>query len=436
MGIVIIALLIAANGVYAGAEFALVAVNRYQVESLAKQGNRRARVTLRVLKDLNFEMSGGQLGISISSLLIGFLIEPVAAPWFRPLLRTVPNWLGEATVIAASAGMALIVLSLFQIVFGEVVPKNHAIARPLTTALWLAPLMRISNLVFRPIIVVLNNSATWTLRLTGMEPSDELVGISSLADLERVVRWSASAGSLHGVELNLLRKTINFANISARDVLVPRASAETMMDSDTLQDLVNKTLSTGFARYPVLSTESEEILGVVHTQDIFEIPRKAWLTTPIAQHTRSPLVVPSGATLQSVLVDMQRRRAQMALVADEHGVLAGLLTLEDLLEELIGETKQPISNDKTALDTAEYPQPQIVPGLIVASDLAIETGFHIPDGPYETLAGFLLLHFQRIPQLGDRLTYESWTFDVVGLEQMRITRVRVTPPIPTSEKAT
>jgi CBS domain containing-hemolysin-like protein len=397
------------------------------VEQEARKGSTRARSTLAALKSLSFQLSGAQLGITITSLMVGFLTEPTIAPVIEPLMRAI-GLSGEAAP-AVSITIALILATSTEMVVAELVPKNLAIARPLGIALASAPPLRLVNMVFKPLIVFLNASANWTVRLFGIEPQEELTSVRSLQELELLIYSSREGGALQDEEFALLSRSISFASKTAADALVPRTAIVALSADDTVGDLARKALDTGHSRFPVCREQLDDVLGIAHVKDIYALPPLNRASTPIADITRPAVVVPESRDLESLLHDIRRSRTQLAVVVDEYGGTAGIVTLEDLVEEIVGDIEDEYDPEGPAAASTSVPEGVfILSGLLHPDEVAEVCGFQMPDGSYETLAGFLLSLFDRIPTQGEHVSYNGWELKVVAMDGNRIDKVLVVRP--------
>jgi CBS domain containing-hemolysin-like protein len=423
LGLVAIVLLIAVNGIFVAAEFALVAADRSRVDGLAEQGSRRARLVQSLLHHLSFQLSGAQLGITVTSLLLGFLAEPVIAELIAPLLEPV---LGERLVRGVSIALALFVATVLQMVLGELAPKTVAIAKPETTALFLAPFLRIYGAVFGPVIRLLNRSANWTVRRLGIEPKEELESVRSLPELARLLSASAEDGTIGDSASTLFTRSVRFANKTAADALVPRGRLSALAVDDHATDLVELASRTGFSRFPVYRVDVDDIVGVVLVKVVHTLPIEARATIPIGEIMTAVVVVPETRSLHGLLSDMKETRNHLAVVVDEYGGTAGIITLEDVLEEIVGEIDDEYDPHEPLLtDLVRGTGPWDVPASLHPDEVFDLTGFQPPEGEYETLAGFALDRFGRIPEVGDRFTFDGWAFSVVAMDGLRVATVRL-----------
>ena len=426
-------MLICINAFFVAGEFALVAVDRDRVEHLAEQGDRAAGGILKSLRRLSFELSGAQLGITWSSLLIGFLIEPSIG---RPLARALQDaGLPETSSLGLGVTAALIIATATQMVMGELVPKNLAIARPLGVARAVATPMRLINLAFKPLIVILNASANWTVRRLGIEPRDELTAIHSLEEIEVLIQSSRAGGGLREEEFSLLARSIDFGEKTCADALTPRTSMIALDNDDRLPALASAALESGHSRFPVCGDGIDDIIGIAHVKDIYAVPRDRRAQTDVSEIMRPALVVPESRALGSLLVEMRRDRHQLVIVADEYGGTAGIITIEDLLEEIIGEIEDEHDpREPRGWLTGPPSGIHVLDGAMHSAELEEATGFELPEGDFETLAGLLFSLFDRIPAQGEHISYKGWEFKVIEMDRNRIARVLVVAPPQVLEK--
>ena len=427
VGLALVLLLILLHGFFVAGEFGIVAIDRSKIEKLAEEGNRKAKGVQLALKTLSFQLSGAQLGITITSLLVGFLIEPVLAPLFEPLLEGIGVPAGSA--LGISIAVALVIATSFEMVVAELIPKNLAIARPMGVSIAIATPLRWVNTLMKPLIVLLNSSANASVRLVGIEPRDELTAIMSLEEIEILVRSAREGGALREEEASLLARSITFGDKTAADALVPRVDIVHVDPDQTLMDLARVALESGHSRLPVCGDDIDDILGVAHVKDTYPIPIEDRGETSIAQIMRPPLVFPETKDLASLLIEMRRQRTHLVVIVDEYGGTAGILTLEDLLEEIVGDIED--EYDPADADTRlTSPPPGVfrLSGRLHPDEIQELTGFEMPEGDYETLAGFLLTLFDRIPKQGEHVSFDHWELKVVEMDKNRIAQVLLVAP--------
>lgn len=428
----VVAGLIAANGFFVVVEFALVAVDRSRVERLAAEGDRRARTVAAVLERLSFHLSGAQLGITITSLVLGFVAEPTVARAIEPALRAVPGLPGERTV-AVSIVLALALATVAQMVGGELVPKNWAIARSMELARASAPTHRRICVLFKPLISFLNASANWTVRRMGIEPREELRAVRTLQELDLLVKSSGAEGALDPADAELVSRSIRFREKTAADILVPRTAVTSVSVTATITELFGLAKETHRSRFPVVGADLDDPRGVVHVKDGYRVPLEERDTTTVERILRQPLVIPPSRDLRSLLSEMRVGSSQLVMVVDEYGGTDGILTLEDVLEEIVGDIEDEYDPAVRPVGPAPPrpggdPQTVMVSGTLHRDELQEAAGFRLPDGPYETVAGFVLAALGHIPEPGERVVHEGWTFVVADLEGRRISQIEVTKP--------
>jgi CBS domain containing-hemolysin-like protein len=414
-----------ANGFFVAVEFALVAVDRDRVRIDAGAGMRRARATDAALRRLSFNLSGAQLGITITSLVIGFIAEPTVARVLEPVVGEV---VGERRALGVSIVLALVLATVVQMVMGELIPKTYAIAKPRPTAYALAGPMLVYSSVAGPLIRFLNGAANWTVRRMGIEPKEELSSVRSLEELELLIRSSGEEGVLEPEALTLLTRSIRFGDKVAADALVPRVSVEAVTVEDTVAELAARSVATGHSRFPVVGVDLDDVRGVVHVKDVYRVPYEARAATPITEIAGEAFVVPETRALDDLLAELRRVGTHLAVVVDEHGGTAGVITLEDLLEEIVGEIDD--EHDPPRFTAVQRPGEWVLDGTYHPDEVYDVCGFQIPEGEYETLAGFILWALGRIPSEGERVLHEGWVLEVLAMDRLRISRVRLLRPGP------
>lgn len=421
IGLLAMLVLILGNGFFVIGEFALVAVDRTKIEQMAEDGHKRAISVHHALKTLSFQLSGAQLGITITSLLIGFIAEPTIGRALEPVVGRLP-FVPDESSAAISIAVALVIATATQMVVSELIPQNLAISRPLGVALAVSTPLRLFNTLFKPLIVFLNAAANRTVRLFGIEPRDELSAVHSLEELEVLIHSSGQEGALPPEDFRLLARSITFEDKMAADALVPRTAMVAIQKDKTLQDLVDIAIETGHSRFPVYDRDLDDIAGIAYVKDLYRVGMEARSTTLVTETMRAALVVPESRDLVSLLAEMRRERLQMTVVIDEFGGTAGILTLEDIMEEIVGEIED--EYDPTEPVSREVPEGvHLLGGLLRPDEVAEACGFEMPEGDYETLAGFLLDLFGRIPKVGDQLSYKDWEFKVTTMDGRRIEQV-------------
>ncbi|WP_431953041.1 hemolysin family protein [Actinacidiphila sp. bgisy167] len=418
-------LLILANGFFVAAEFGLVTVERPAAERAAAEGDRRARSVVAALRKLSFQLSGTQLGITITSLVVGMLAEPALGDLLSAPLASVGVPSGAAPAVAVVIGM--IVASAVQMVIGELVPKNWAVSRPLQVARFVAGPQRVFSAVFRPVIEALNAAANRLVRALGVEPAEELASARTPTELVSLARHSARAGALEQDTADLFVRTISLGDLTAENVMTPRVRVSALQDTATAADVLNLTRATGLSRFPVYRERLDDIVGMASLKDALAVPAHLRDRTPVGRVAVAPLLVPETLPVQPLL-ERLRREQPIAVVVDEYGGTAGVVTLEDIVEELVGEVRD-------EHDGADLPELLAAPpengnpvwdadgGCRI--DLLERIGLEAPEGPYETVAGLVADLLERIPEPGDTAVLPGWELRVREVAHHRAERVRL-----------
>ncbi len=410
LGLFFAFLLVAANAFFVAVEFALVAADRNRLETAAAEGNRRAKAAVAALRKMSFHLSGAQLGITISSLVLGFLTDVIIG--------------GSGALVL----VALAIATVFQMVVGELIPKNLAVARPARTAMLLAPAANVVHGLLRPAIAVFNGAANAAVRWLGVEPTEEIEAIASIDELEYLIRASGGAdGGLNLETQKLLTRAIRFSEKTAADALRPRGQIVALPLTASISDLVAVVGRSGHSRYPVYGTDIDDIRGVVNVTEAFDLPIATRATTMVSEVMLEPGVVPETRGLIDVLGDMSDSETRLFVVIDEHGGTEGILTLEDALEEIAGEIDDEYDESEVVMvDRAEGVF--LLPGSLGWSEVDEVCGLELPDGHYETVAGFFLSKFGRIPDEGDKINFGGWVIEVGEMDRRRIASLVVTSP--------
>ena len=420
------------TGFFVASEFALVNLDRHELEDRQSKGETMLGPTIRALKVTSTHLSSAQLGITLTTLLAGFTLEPAFSTWLRPLFA---GWgLGEATTRVVAAIVAIVAATLLSMIIGELVPKNFALALPRQTAKVVIPFQTLFTTVFKPFIAVLNGTANAVLRGVGIEPKEELSSARTADELKSLVRRSASEGSLDSDTATLLARTLAFSEHIAADVMTPRLRLAAVARTDNAEAVIELARRTGYSRFPVIDEGPDDIVGVVHIKQAVAVPRERRASVPVSALQTDALRVPETMKLDVLLGELRARSYQIAVVVDEYGGTAGVATLEDLVEELVGEVSD--EHDRSRADVVRSRDWLTFPGALRPDELRDRAGVTVPeDGPYETVAGYLMSELGRIPSPGDTVEIAAGTFRIERMDGRRIDRVRFTPrPAETEEE--
>ncbi|MEU7857663.1 hemolysin family protein [Nonomuraea sp. NPDC049141] len=419
--------LILANGIFVAAEFSLVTVERVRVHQLAQAGDRGAQGIEAAVRRLSFHLSGAQLGITVTSLLLGVVAEPAIADLLEPLLDDVPAGRGAAVVLA------IVISTVAQMVLGELVPKNAALSRPMAVARLATPPQRVFSAAFGPLIKVCNAVANGLVRRLGAEPQEELASARSPEELGLLVRLSAEAGVLRPSTAAMLQRALRFGGKIAAEAMTPRTDCVTIAGSSSVAEFLKLARRTRHLRIPVGGAELDDILGVASVPRACAVPVAERERTPVTAIARPAVTVPESVNLEVVQERLSSTGVEMAVVIDEYGGFAGIVTVEDLVEELIGDIadEYDLPEEESAEPTAALLAPGAsisAPAVLRADEVEERTGFRMPEGPYETLAGLVMAQLGRIPDPGDEVDVDGWTLRVESMRNRRIEQITLTAP--------
>ena len=416
-GLVAIGVLLVVNAFFVAAEFSLVAVERARIDAASEAGERRARRVRRLQESLTRHLSGAQFGITLAALLLGFVAEPTVARILN----------GDAHATGASVALAIGMATVLHLVVAEQVPKYVALAIPERTALALAPAITAYGVATRLLVDLLNRTANAIVRFLGVEPKGQIQTSRTLDELEDLIETSADDGSIDPDEATLLLRSIRFADKTAADALVPRVAIEALQRDEPATALVQLSLDSGHSRFPVYGVDLDDIVGVVHVKSLYGRPAAERGRVPVVDLMHQVLAVPETRELEDVLADMRVRRNQLAVVVDEHGGTAGIITLEDILEEILGEIGD--ETDRVEVRTRSEAQGStVVSGRLNLDEVEEATGFRVPEGPYETLAGFVVARMGYLPEVSDMVVFDGWRIEVVAVDGHRVATLRIVAP--------
>lgn len=430
--IVLGVLLTAGTAVFVAGEFALVALDPSVVDARAQAGDKRAGRVSKALRHLSTLLSGAQVGITLTTILLGYTMQAalneLLSQWLSP-------WLGQTLAATIAVVSALIIVNAFSMVFGELIPKNATLADPLAAAGFVTPFITGFTWLFRPLVNLLNGMANALLSRFGIEAAEEASGARSASELTALLRRSAEEGTLEVSTARLLTRSLGVDELSAVDVMTDRGRIHWLEESATAADLVALASQTGHSRFPVFGDSPDDVLGLVNLRRAIAVPYERRAQVPVTSSsimTPAPRV-PETMPLASLLVELrgygeqESFGLQMAIVVDEYGGTAGVVTLEDAVEEIVGEVSDEHDRRRAGihLDSAGR---WIAPGWSRPDEFTARTTIRIPDdGPYETLGGLVMNELGRIPQIGDEVTLPTCTILVDAMEGRRVTRVRITP---------
>jgi CBS domain containing-hemolysin-like protein len=419
--------LTAGTALFVAAEFSLVALDRPTVQQAIDGGDTRARVVLRSLRELSTQLSAAQVGITLTTLVVGYLAQPSIGALSSSLLTAVGLPEGAAEPVATT--LALVLVTAFSMVFGELLPQFMGISAPLPTAKVVAIPVRAFATTARPLIVVLNGSANAFLRAWGITPQEELSGARTPQELSSLVRRSAQQGTLEPTTARMLTRSLDFGERTASDVMTARVQGTAVERTATADDVIWLARQTGHSRFPVIGDDWDDIDGLVHVKKAIAVPHDRRSEVPVSALMVPQVLVPETIRLDPLLRQLRTAGLQMAVVVDEYGGTSGVVTLEDVVEEIVGEVSD--EHDRSRSSGQQLTDGSwTVPGLWRPDEVRDQLGAVIPDGPtYETTGGYLMAVLGRVPEVGDEVTIPGWTLCVSRMDGRRVDRVRLIPTL-------
>lgn len=423
VGLGAMVVLLALNGFFVAAEFALLASRQSRIEQLAAEGDRRAEHALAGLRQLSVMLAGAQLGITMCSLGLGAVAEPAVAGIIESALGQGFE-LSSTTqhIIGFTIGLSIVVF--LHMVVGEMAPKSWAIAHPESSSLVLARSFRLFVTVFRPIIELLNWLANLVVRAVGVEPQDARAMAHSPGDLLLLIEESAGHGGIAAQDHELLARSLELSGLTAADAMTVRRDIVAVAADVTAVEVAAEAHRTGRTRVVVHEGDLDHVRGFVHAKDVLRLPNGTWSSTLAGSITRPIMVTPEHHRLEDLLLEMRTERHHIALVVDEHGLVVGLLTLEDVIEELIGDFDD--ESDRRLGDCQQLPDGRFQMSGSLRVELFEEcTGVPLPEGEWQTVAGYVIGAVDEIPSAGDLIRTDVGEFEVVEMDGYAIDALRI-----------
>ena len=413
------------TAVFVAAEFSFVALDRTTVQKAIEQGDAAAKPVLASLRQLSTQLSASQVGITFTTLILGFLAQPsIGKLLVIPLTAiAVPARAIEPSATAA----ALVLVTLFSMVFGELLPQFLGISAPLRIAKVVALPVRVFSVVTKPLIIVLNGSANLALKAFGIVPQEELSGARTPQELSSLVRRSADEGTLDEGTARLVTRSLDFGDRTAADVMTPRVHGTAIERTASAADVVRLARQTGHSRFPVIGEDWDDVDGLVHVKRAIAVPHDRRGDVPVSALMVDALVVPESIRLDPLLLMLRGAGHQMAVVVDEYGGTSGVVTLEDVIEEIVGEVSDEHDRARTTGRISANGS-WTVPGLWRPDEVRDRLGALVPDGPaYETIGGYVMACLGRVPVVGDEVSVTGWIVRVDVMDGRRVDRLRFTP---------
>jgi CBS domain containing-hemolysin-like protein len=428
-----VVLLTAANAFFVASEFSLVAARRSRVEAMIRSGDRKAKAVRAAQQDLQRQLSSCQLGITLASILLGYVAEDTVAVFFHDWVQRLPaalSFLGRAAVASV---VAVSVVSFLHVVMGELAPKNWAITFPEPTARWIARPLLFFTWITLPVTNTLNWSANRLLRLLGIKAvADELEAVHSPQEVLMILRESQQSGHLDSEDVDMIEGVFEFTEKNAHDVMTPRTEVVALPATLTIGEAAEQIGQLGRSRYPVFNESLDDVVGIVHIKQILaSLPDRH--EDAITSITREPLFVPGTREVEDVLADMKRIKAHMAVVLDEYGGTDGVVTMEDLLEEIVGEIYD--EYDRTEPTPKQLGDAVALPGDMELEDVNRAYGLALSEEDYLTIGGYVFGRLGRLPRAGDQVTVPGARFKVLEMDGRRVGRLEMVKQKKSAEEA-
>lgn len=436
LNLFVIAFLLFSNGFFVASEFAMVKVRKTRIEQLVNEGNFNAKIAMEALKDLDKFIAAVQLGVTISSIGLGWVGEGTLARIIEPLFVFLPGISKTVATHTLSASIAFALITFFHVVIGELIPKSIALEYTEKTALWVARPMQVLTFIFNPFIWLLNGFGNLVLKLLNIPHSHKGSLVHSTEELDMLVNASYDGGVLNETEKDMLHNVFKFSDLTAKQVMIPRTDMICIPIDMPMEELYKLAAENQYTRYPVYEEDIDHITGLVHVKDLYSLSIKDE-TCPIEKIQRNILLVPETMTMDNLVLEFKKRKGQMAIVVDEFGGTSGLITLEDVLEEIFGEVQDEFDEEEES-DIKEIAPNTYIANSIMRLDEFAEY-FHIDeneidDEDIDTIGGLVLKILGRLAEVNDTVKFDNFTFIVKELDGARIKKLEILKEEPTEEK--
>ncbi|MCP4141473.1 MAG: HlyC/CorC family transporter [Chloroflexi bacterium] len=425
--LVAVIILVLMNGFFVAAEFALVSVRGTRIKELVAKGNKSARWAAKALEHPDQVIAATQLGITLASLGLGWIGEPALSHLLEPLIEMFPGNLQEGASHSISVGVSFTIITFLHVVVGELMPKSIALQNPEGTSLWVARPTLWTEWLFKPFIWALNGTGNTLLRMIGVNPAEGHELVHSVEELKMIVTASAQEGVVESDEQEMLHAIFDFGELLVRRVMIPRTEISAFEADIRLREAINIAIHSSYTKFPIYDDDLDNIIGIVHIKDLLRAehdPERENDNCKIRELAREAYFVPESVPVKSVLQQFRAKRRHIAIVMDEFGGTAGLVTLEDLMEEIVGEVSDPFDNEQPEVQKRSDGT-VVVDGLLSIEDVNKKLGLRLHDPNYDTIAGFVLGHFNRIPEIGDVLEIDGLHIRVEEMDGRRIARLGV-----------
>ncbi len=426
LGLVAVVFLVLLNGFFVAAEFSLVTVRQTRITELVDQGNATAETVQKALENPDRVIAATQLGITLASLGLGWIGEPALSHLIEPIIELFPIELRPGLSHSLSSGLAFTIITFLHVVVGELAPKSIALQNPEGTSMVVARPTLWSERLFKPFIWALNGTGNALLRLVGVQPASGHELVHSVEELKMVITASTEVGVVAQQESELLYAIFEFGDLLVRQVMIPRTEIIAVEADLPLEQITPLITESTYTKFPVYDDNLDDILGIVHVKDLLHrMQEPGWQNSTARSLVREPLYVPETLPVSALLRQLRDERQHIAIVLDEFGGTGGLVTLEDLVEEILGEVSDPFDRFTPEIET--LPDGSImIDGLTLIEDVNKHLDLDLSDPAYDTIAGFTLGKMGRIPKLNDSVEYNNVRIQVAEMDGMRIDRLKLT----------
>lgn len=424
LGLVLV--LVLANGFFVAAEFSLVSVRKTRIAELVAQGNPAAQWVQKAIENPDNVIAATQLGITLASLGLGWIGEPALSHLLEPVIQLFPTSVQSGLSHSIAAALSFIIITFLHVVAGELAPKSIALQDPEGTSLYVGRPTVISEIVFKPAIAILNGAGNALLRLLGFQAAAGHQLVHSVEELKMIVSASAEGGTVEEEESEMLHAIFDLSALMARQVMIPRTEIEAVEADTQLNEVVERSIENPFTKFPVFEGDLDQIIGVIHLRDVVKAMRDPNQQNCTARDlARETIFIPESISVSLLLREFRSKRQHIAIVLDEFGGTAGLVTLEDLLEEIVGEVSDPFDTNIPELETLPDGS-LLIDGMALIDDVNDSLGLNLIEPNYDTIAGYVLGKLGRIPKLNDVIEADEVRIKVTAMDGMRIERISLT----------
>ena len=424
--IVLLVVLIAVNAFFAASEIALISLNEAKMEKLAEDGNKKAKKICKLLQNSSRFLATIQIGVTLAGFLAsataaGYLAEPFAA-WIMKIIPALADH--AAGVETVSLILITLVISYFSLVFGELVPKRVAMAKAEKLAFAMAGILTACSVIFAPFVKLLAVSTNGVLRLCGIDPHADDDPVTE-EEIRLMVDEGEDAGIIEEAQRDMLENVFEFDDVDAEDLMTPRIDVAALDVTESIDDAIDECMQKGYSRLPVYEEDIDHIIGVLYVKDLLPyVGKKLPASVTLKSLCRETLFVPATVKGSELFQQMSEKHLQMAIVIDEYGGMAGIVTVEDLLESIVGNMQDEFDHEEEELEQTGDNAFE-ADGALDVEELGEQLGVKLPEGDYDTLAGFLLSELGHIPEAGEQVTFENVTFTVTEMDDRRIETVHI-----------